>query len=108
MWDDVVRANEVAIHTNEDERQSASVAAAMCTHPGLWLHYAYLQQGRFADARRMQSIHMPFRTAQELGLPNESELPNGRRAMMPFVMASGTWSAHVMIVHEQPEGDAKP
>jgi tetratricopeptide (TPR) repeat protein len=53
MWDDVVRANEVAIHTNEDERGSAAVATAMCTHPGLWLQYGYLQQGRFADARRM-------------------------------------------------------
>jgi hypothetical protein len=58
--------------------------------------------------RFWQSIHMPFRTAQELGLPDESELPNGRKATMPFVMASGTWWAHVMIVHEPPNGDATP
>jgi hypothetical protein len=53
MWDDVVAANEVALHTNEAERGAAAVAAAMCGHAGLWLHYAYLQQGRLADARKM-------------------------------------------------------
>jgi tetratricopeptide (TPR) repeat protein len=53
MWDDVVAANEVALHTNEAERGPAAVAEAMCGHAGLWLHYAYLQQARFADARKM-------------------------------------------------------
>jgi tetratricopeptide (TPR) repeat protein len=45
MWDDVVAANEAAIKT-------AGFTPA-CGHPALWLHYAYLQQGRRADARRM-------------------------------------------------------
>ena len=58
--------------------------------------------------RFWQSIHMPFRTAHELGLPNESELSNERKATMPFVMASGTWWAHVMIVHERSDGQAQP
>jgi hypothetical protein len=53
MWDDVVAANEVALHTNQADRGAAAVAAAMCGHAGLWLHYAYLQQGRLADARKM-------------------------------------------------------
>jgi tetratricopeptide (TPR) repeat protein len=51
MWDDVVAANEVAIGTAERGRGSA--AAPACGHPAIWLHYAYLQQGRLADARRM-------------------------------------------------------
>jgi hypothetical protein len=40
-----------------------------------------------------QSIHFPFRTAAEVGLPLT------REGVMPFVMASGTWWSHVMIVH---------
>jgi tetratricopeptide (TPR) repeat protein len=51
MWDDVVAANEVAIRTVETAQ--GAVPGPPCGHPALWLHYAYLQQGRFADARRM-------------------------------------------------------
>jgi hypothetical protein len=43
---------------------------------------------------KWQSIHFPFRTAAELGLPVTGD------ALMPFVMASGTWWSHVMIVHD--------
>jgi hypothetical protein len=43
---------------------------------------------------KWQSIHFPYRTAAELGLPVVEE------GTMPFVMASGTWWAHVMIVHK--------
>lgn len=54
MWDDVVAANEVAIRTNDDVgRGAASATAPNCGHYALWLQYAYLQQGRLADARRM-------------------------------------------------------
>ena len=42
---------------------------------------------------KWQSIHVPFQTAAELGLPTT------REGVMPFVMASGTWWSHVMIVH---------
>jgi hypothetical protein len=42
---------------------------------------------------KWQSVHFPFRSASELGLPIT---PEGE---MPYVMASGTWWSHVMIVH---------
>lgn len=42
---------------------------------------------------KWQSVHFPFRTATELGLPITPE------GSMPYVMASGTWWSHVMIVH---------
>ena len=42
---------------------------------------------------RWQSIHFPYRTATEVGLPMVTE------GNMPYVMASGTWWSHVMIVH---------
>lgn len=43
---------------------------------------------------KWQSVHFPFRTAEEIGLPVTGD------ALMPFVMASGTWWSHVMIVHD--------
>lgn len=42
---------------------------------------------------KWQSVHFPFRTAAQLGLPIT------REGVMPFVMASGTWWSHVMIIH---------
>jgi hypothetical protein len=46
-----------------------------------------------SEIRRWQSLHLPFQTAAELTLPTESKRD------MPYVMASGTWWAHVMIEH---------
>jgi uncharacterized damage-inducible protein DinB len=44
-----------------------------------------------------QSVHFPFETAEALGL---TEAREGRQGdLMPFVMASGTWWSHVMIMH---------
>lgn len=45
---------------------------------------------------KWQSVHFPFRTAEQLGLPVE------REDVMPFVMSSGTWWSHVMIMHRPP------
>jgi hypothetical protein len=39
-----------------------------------------------------QSIHFPYRTTAELGLPTSED------GIHPFVMSSGTWWAHVMIM----------
>src|SRR5262249_28626908 len=55
MWDDVIAANEASLATVA-KTVSASVAPTIgCGHAGLWLHYAYLQEGRLADARRLSS-----------------------------------------------------
>jgi hypothetical protein len=42
-----------------------------------------------------QSIHFPYKTAAEIGLPEEGEVPR----TTPYVMSSGTIWAHVMIEH---------
>jgi hypothetical protein len=46
-----------------------------------------------------QSVHFPFRTARELGLPQESEIADSLKHTTPFVMASGSYWSHVMIEH---------
>ena len=43
-----------------------------------------------------QSIHFPYKTAAEIGLPEEGKVPN----TFPYVMGSGTFWSHVMIEHE--------
>jgi tetratricopeptide (TPR) repeat protein len=55
MWDDVVAANEASIRTVAKPSNAPIASVAGCGHVALWLHYAYLQQGRLADARRLSS-----------------------------------------------------
>lgn len=45
MWDDVVTQNEIASGHNHEQWTA--------NHYTLWLNYAYLQQGRYADALKM-------------------------------------------------------
>lgn len=43
-----------------------------------------------------QSVHFPYKTAAEIGFPEEGQVDRG----MPYVMTSGTFWSHVMIEHE--------
>jgi tetratricopeptide (TPR) repeat protein len=66
MWDDVIAANETSIRTVA-KTANASIAPVLgCGHAGIWLHYAYLQEGRLADARRL-SAACQERSAKSVG-----------------------------------------
>lgn len=47
-----------------------------------------------------QSVHFPYETAAEIGLPEEGQASGN----LPYVMASGTVWSHVMIEHENALG----
>ncbi len=49
-----------------------------------------------AAIERWQSVHFPYETAADIGLPTE------REGTTPYVMSSGTWWSHVMIEHTPP------
>ena len=46
-----------------------------------------------------QSLHFPFRTAAEVGFPDEADVPENQQRTTPYVMSSGTYWSHVMIRH---------
>ena len=50
MWDDVIRANEVARDVQNARLAELGRRDAVCGHFTSWLEYGYLQQGRFDDA----------------------------------------------------------
>jgi len=52
-----------------------------------------------ADVECWQSIHFPFKTAAEIGLPDEEDVPASEQRVTPYVMSSGKYWAHVMIRH---------
>jgi len=53
MWEDVVRANEQAMAVVNRRRAAGGKSPSFCGHYNIWLQYAYLQEGRFAEARRL-------------------------------------------------------
>jgi len=48
------------------------------------------------EIKSWQSIHFPYKTAAEIGLPEEGQVARTH----PYVMSSGTFWSHVMIEHE--------
>lgn len=52
MWDDVIEANRRAIAVVNRQRAARSRQLAACGHYPTWLHYAYLQEGRFDEASK--------------------------------------------------------
>jgi tetratricopeptide (TPR) repeat protein len=53
MWDDVVKANENAMDVVNRQRKAVGKPDSFCGHYNEWLQYAYLQQGRFAEAKKL-------------------------------------------------------
>jgi hypothetical protein len=52
-----------------------------------------------AQVECWQSIHFPFRTAAELGVPDEHDISAAQQREIPYVMSSGKYWSHVMIRH---------
>jgi tetratricopeptide (TPR) repeat protein len=50
LWDDVAKANEVAMHVMNIPARAENRPSTKCDHYTQWLEYAYYQQGRFRDA----------------------------------------------------------
>ncbi|MPY86490.1 MAG: hypothetical protein GEU99_01040 [Luteitalea sp.] len=54
MWDDAVRSNEGAFRVSQrNAKRTGQAMESGGYHALWWLQYAYLQQGRFADARKI-------------------------------------------------------
>ena len=52
-----------------------------------------------AQVECWQSIHFPFRTAAEVGFPDERDISESQQKEIPYVMSSGKYWSHVMIRH---------
>ena len=50
MWDEVIHANVEAMRTVNEQRAADGKAATQCGHYSEWLLYAYLQEGKKAEA----------------------------------------------------------
>jgi tetratricopeptide (TPR) repeat protein len=104
MWDDVVAANEASIRIVNLRRLARNKSAPLlgCEHTITWLAYGYLQQGRFADARRLvencgeETRHRP-ETATGADLFDYDNTSAGSFSAMRtrYLIDSGDWSGSV-------------
>jgi tetratricopeptide (TPR) repeat protein len=108
MWDETAAANERTIDlSNEAMRGRNKDAPPLgCGHPVTWLAYAYLQQGRFADARRLvegcgeEMRTHPFMPEHEMGPQSALDYDNSSAASFAvmrsrYLIDSGDWSGPI-------------
>jgi tetratricopeptide (TPR) repeat protein len=90
MWDEAVASDESAFAASVDRVKRLGLSMAQADFHSLsWLHYEYLQQGRFAKAREL------MRTVQDaIGNP-ESATRNPQSAVRNSQSASPTHADHV-------------
>lgn len=84
MWDDEVKANEIAVAMGNRVREKAGRPPGTCGHYNEWLEYGYMQQGRIADARRMVE---GCRQAAERAAVNAHDNSSGMNTMQGMMLS---------------------
>jgi len=88
MWDDVVKANEISWAASEQRRKNKGLGVGQRSYHTLyWLMYAYLQQGRVSDAKKL--LHIVLDDAEQV----DSRYVQGYRAALraTFIVESQNW-----------------
>jgi tetratricopeptide (TPR) repeat protein len=111
MWDETAAANERTISLVNDAMRARNKDAAPlgCGHPVTWLGYAYLQQGRFADARRLvdgcaaEMRSHPVMPEHEMGPQSALDSDSSSAASFAvmrsrYLIDSGEWSGPVAAI----------
>jgi tetratricopeptide (TPR) repeat protein len=111
MWDEVAAANEAAIRVSNPRARVDLLANAGCGHAVTWLAYGYLQQGRFADARRLvescgAQVRESPRTATGADALDYDETSAGSFSAMRsrYLIDTGEWSGPVAAMPVRVEG----
>jgi tetratricopeptide (TPR) repeat protein len=117
MWDETVAANERTIRLIDNVMRARNKDAPPlgCGHPVTWLSYAYLQQGRFADARRLidgcgeEMRSNPVMPEHEMGARSALDSDSSSAASFAvmrsrYLIDSGDWSGPVATMKVNVEG----
>ena len=102
MWDDVVKANEVAIAVQNAMRKEKGMSARHWGHYNFWLLYGYLQQGRFD--RALELLKAAYSEAEAEGKapvdpmildPDRSLTGSVVQMWMRYVIETRAWGSEV-------------
>jgi tetratricopeptide (TPR) repeat protein len=117
MWDETVAANERTIQLINELIRARNKDAPLvgCGHPVTWVSYAYLQQGRFNDARRMidgcseEMRSHPVMPEHEMGAQSALDSDSSSAASFAvmrsrYLIDSGDWSGPVAAMKVNVDG----
>lgn len=99
MWDDVVQANVIASGVQNEQNAQKGRPATVCGHYNLWLEYGRLQQGRFADARKvLDACHdaaVPSGGDSSNATMNRGLIAGYSQMRLRYLIDSGDWKGEV-------------
>jgi tetratricopeptide (TPR) repeat protein len=97
LWDDVIAANNQAMSVVNRQRAEKGQGPKTCGHYVTWLHYAYLQERRFGEARQQLDAcrNMALEILSHPGpLPEDDSFLGDYAEMRVFhSLETGRWDA---------------
>jgi tetratricopeptide (TPR) repeat protein len=112
MWDDVVKANEIATEVTNRQMEAMKMLPRMCGHYNFWLEYGYLQQGRVKSARavldgcrKTAERSDPSRDAAELD-PDNSALGSFAEMRTRYLIDTDDWNGDIVKLKFPDKGGA--
>src|SRR5689334_11800524 len=112
MWDDAVASDESSFAASVDRVKRLGLSMAQAdVHSLSWLHYEYLQQGRFAKARDVEqivrkAIGSPANGPAEAGhYRREITWPSRRTSEHAMAVVSGFSRTFEPETHQHPESE---
>jgi tetratricopeptide (TPR) repeat protein len=102
LWDDVVASNERSLAASWAELKERKLTTADLSYHALeWLHYGYLEQGRYRDARALIETARKAIGQADLTAPNSVDA-RASLGKLVFTQAAATndWSGEVCDLRE--------
>ncbi|HEX3532277.1 MAG TPA: tetratricopeptide repeat protein [Thermoanaerobaculia bacterium] len=97
LWDDVIAANEQAMRVVNQQRAAHGQPPKTCGHYVTWLHYAYLQERRFDEAKQQLDACRHMVTAELASAKASSGEPapvyDFAQMRVNHALATGKWDA---------------
>jgi tetratricopeptide (TPR) repeat protein len=100
LWDDVVASNERSLAASQAEIKDRKLTTADLSYHALeWLHYAYLEQGRYRDARALIETARQAVSQADLAAPGSVDAHYTMGKLL-FAQAAATndWSGEVCSI----------
>jgi tetratricopeptide (TPR) repeat protein len=100
LWDDVIAANERAMRVVNQHRADQGKPAKTCGHYVSWLHYAYLQERRFDEAKQQLDAcrRMAMNQFSDHPDPDASIVPSYAEMRLFHRIETGRWEAADSLV----------
>ncbi|MFN7963679.1 MAG: tetratricopeptide repeat protein [Thermoanaerobaculia bacterium] len=107
LWDETVDANLAAMAAVNRAREARGMHHRSCGHYAFWLHYGYLQQGRFGEARKVldacrdeaqhagHSGSLTMRKGSDPLDPDTTSLGSFAAMRLRHLLDTGEWSSEV-------------